>query len=216
MTARGAGHRRRQSGCPCAGRAERPSGGCSAGGRPFASGRCRGGVRVTRGSGEVSGRYRGLSAGQGGSVTLDGAAVLVKPSAANQQFAADRAKQDAAGTQGGATYTAGGGGNTQIGEGGITSPGGNGGTAGSRVAVAKTPPRRFYGSATLDATRAGRDAARIAEEVPQHLNSLMGADVEVTLEIQARVPEGVPENVVRTVTENCRVLKFDTHAFEQE
>jgi hypothetical protein len=43
-----------------------------------------------------------------------------------------------------------------------------------------------------------------------------GADVEVTIEIQARVPDAVPENVVRTVTENCRVLKFDSHAFEEE
>lgn len=45
---------------------------------------------------------------------------------------------------------------------------------------------------------------------------LMGADVTVTLEIQAQVPAGAPDNIVRTVTENCRTLKFSDHGFEKE
>jgi hypothetical protein len=68
----------------------------------------------------------------------------------------------------------------------------------------------------LDATRVGRDAGRIAEEVIAHLVGLTGADVTVTLEIQANVPSGVPANVVRTVTENGRTLKFDSQGFEEE
>jgi hypothetical protein len=44
----------------------------------------------------------------------------------------------------------------------------------------------------------------------------MGADVHVTMEIQAVVPAGVPDNVVRTVTENSRTLKFKTQGFERE
>ena len=40
--------------------------------------------------------------------------------------------------------------------------------------------------------------------------------MEVTLEIQAYIPDGAPEHVVRVVTENCRTLKFRTHAFETE
>jgi hypothetical protein len=43
-----------------------------------------------------------------------------------------------------------------------------------------------------------------------------GVLVTVTLEIEAEVSPGVPENVVRTVTENSRTLKFDSHGFEQE
>jgi hypothetical protein len=35
-----------------------------------------------------------------------------------------------------------------------------------------------------------------------HLAGLPGAQVTVTLEIQARLPEGAPEHVVRTVNEN--------------
>ncbi len=42
------------------------------------------------------------------------------------------------------------------------------------------------------------------------------ANVRVTLEIQAEVPGGAPENVVRTVTENSRTLKFTSQGFESE
>jgi hypothetical protein len=68
----------------------------------------------------------------------------------------------------------------------------------------------------LDPTRVGRDAGRIAEEVIAHLVGLTGSDVKVTLEIEASVPGGVPANVVRTVTENGRTLKFTSQGFESE
>ena len=76
--------------------------------------------------------------------------------------------------------------------------------------------RRFYGSVVLDSTRVGRDAGRIAEEVIAHLASLPGAEVRVTLEIDASIPDGASENVVRTVTENARTLKFGSQGFETE
>jgi len=76
-------------------------------------------------------------------------------------------------------------------------------------------PRRFFASVTLDETRIGRDAGRIAEEVVQHLADLPGATVEVTMEIQVRMPDGASEQVVRTVTENCKTLKFKSHGFEE-
>ena len=44
----------------------------------------------------------------------------------------------------------------------------------------------------------------------------MGATVRVTLEIEAEIPDGAPDNVVRTVTENGRTLKFDSQGFEKE
>jgi hypothetical protein len=69
---------------------------------------------------------------------------------------------------------------------------------------------------TLDSTRVGRDAGRIADEVIAHLAGLVGSTVKVTLEIDAQAPGGVPENVVRTVTENSRTLKFNTQGFEEE
>jgi hypothetical protein len=80
----------------------------------------------------------------------------------------------------------------------------------------KNRPKRFHGSVNLDPARVGRDAGRIADEVIAHLVGLVGSTVKVTLEIEATVEAGTPENVVRTVTENSRTLKFTTHGFEEE
>ncbi len=77
-------------------------------------------------------------------------------------------------------------------------------------------PKRFHGSVTLDSARVGRDASAIADEVISHLAGIVGSKVTVTLEIEAEVPSGVPENVVRTVTENSRTLKFTNQGFERE
>lgn len=62
----------------------------------------------------------------------------------------------------------------------------------------------------------GRDAGRVAEEVIAHLAGLVGARVRVTLEIEANLPSGAPDQVVRTVTENSRTLKFSSQGFEDE
>jgi hypothetical protein len=44
----------------------------------------------------------------------------------------------------------------------------------------------------------------------------VGSKVTVTLEVEAEIPTGAPDNVVRTVTENSRTLKFTSHGFEKE
>jgi hypothetical protein len=88
---------------------------------------------------------------------------------------------------------------------------------GSNDSQESTPVlRRFYGSVEIDPLRINRDAPAIANEIIQHLTRLKGATVKIVLEIEADVPDGVPDDVVRTVTENCRTLKFNTHGFEQE
>ena len=79
-----------------------------------------------------------------------------------------------------------------------------------------TPPTRFHGSVSLDSARVGFDASRIADEVISHLSGLTGANVTVTLEIQAEVPKGAPDHVVRTVTENCQTLNFANQGFEKD
>ena len=56
----------------------------------------------------------------------------------------------------------------------------------------------------------------VAEEVVQHLSTLPGANVEVSLEIQVRVPDGAPDDAVRAVSENCRTLKFESFGFEDD
>jgi len=84
------------------------------------------------------------------------------------------------------------------------------------VQPVEQPPKRFYGSVTLDPTRVGRDAGRIADEVISHLAGLIGSKVTVTLEIEVDIPSGAPEHVIRVVTENSRTLKFTNHGFEKE
>ena len=63
-------------------------------------------------------------------------------------------------------------------------------------------------SAQLYPTRVGRDVQRLMEEVINHLSSGDGAQVEVSLEVNARAPEGLSPQVVRTVSENCRTLRL--------
>ncbi len=155
---------------------------------------------------EARGRYKGLRGGQAGQVLLDGHALLVKPDAAAPQIEAESRKLDPAlgGKTGGGPVT-------------VTGGGTDGGGRGGGPAVIETPPtlRRFHGSVELDPLRLGRDAGRIAEEVVQHLTRLVGAQVRVTLEIEAELPDGASEKLVRDVTENCRTLKFDTYGFEE-
>lgn len=76
--------------------------------------------------------------------------------------------------------------------------------------------KRFHGAVTLDPARVGRDAGKIAEEVISHLVGLVGAEVSVTLEIEAKIPGGAPDQVRRIVTENGRTLKFVSQGFEEE
>jgi hypothetical protein len=54
------------------------------------------------------------------------------------------------------------------------------------------------------------------KKVISHLEGLVGSKVKVTMEIDAEIPSGTPDNVVRTVSENSRTLKFISQGFEKE
>lgn len=153
---------------------------------------------------EASGQYRGLRAGKqvsGLLSELDG--LLVKPDVAQAQL--DAQTQETGGQPRG----------NGNGDGGHPKPPVTGGETGEQPA-ARQQPTRYYGNVVLDLARVGRDAGRIADEVIAHLTGLVGADVKVTLEIEARIPSGAPEHVVRTVTENSRTLKFSAQGFESD
>ncbi|MBP8788052.1 MAG: DUF499 domain-containing protein [Azonexus sp.] len=155
---------------------------------------------------EVAGRYRGLRGGV--MLALADAhapGLLVKPEVAGKQMDAEQAA-----------------GSSNFGHSGPSTATGAGPTPTPGAAAPGEPPlaaarlRRFHGTAVLDATRVGRDAGRIGEEVIAHLSGLIGARVTVTLEIAAEIPDGAPDNVVRTVTENSRTLRFSSQGFEKE
>jgi hypothetical protein len=155
---------------------------------------------------EASGRYLGLRGGQNVAVDEDSPfGLLVKPEVAWKQMEADK-PAPVAPTSGG-TITAGNTTNPPVTPSATTEP----------AKPAEAPkPKRFHGTVNLDPQRVGRDAGKIAEEVIAHITSLIGADVTVRLDIEASVSSGVPDNVVRTVTENARTLKFTSQGFEVE
>ena len=159
---------------------------------------------------EEKDRYLALRAGATGSVVLDSSSVLVKPSVAQEQLNAEPSGSSS-GANNPAGTTAGGGGTSFGGGNGTPGHSGSTGTAGGGVTAA---PERFYGRITLDATRLGRDAGQVAQEVVQHLVSQLDAEVIVKLEIDAKVAEGINEDLQRIISENARTLGFDIYDFE--
>lgn len=150
-------------------------------------------------------RYRGLIAGRMHSIIVNPQALVVKPDVAARQLEQELEVPAAAEKSGKPTET-----------------GSDGerptGTTGKPQAPTKPETKlcRFYGSVALDPLRIGTQAGQIGEEVIQHLAALPSAEVEVTLEIQIKVPDGIPDDKVRIVTENCTTLGFDSQEFEKE
>jgi len=151
---------------------------------------------------DAAGRYRGLRAGQSVTVTSDGHGLLVRPDVAARQMDAEVSPTPPDAGPGSKVDSGGPG----------PEPDGHGQSPDHPV----TSFRRFHGSVRVDSTRVGRDAARIAEEVIAHLVAQAGAEVTVTLEIEARLPNGAADQLIRTVTENCRTLKFESQGFERD
>lgn len=138
------------------------------------------------------GHYIGLVAGKLPIVILDDNSVIVKPEVAKAQL------------------------EKMEGLGGLElkpePPHGPGGEATPTEKVL----RRFHGSVDLDATRMGRDAGQIADEIISHLAGLVGSNVKITVEIEAESDDGFPEEITRIVVENGKTLKFTNIGFEEE
>ena len=176
-------------------------------------------------------RYLGLKAGQQVQVTLNANSVLVKPEVAAAQFAAEAAAAVSLSTPVGTTMAYSG--PPSLPGAAVSERSGTGTLEPSPLfAPAPTPTitpgqsappvaeepkfHRFYGSVKINPRMMNNDAGKIMEEVVLHLTRRYGANVQVTLEIQAHIPDGVPEETVRTVTENCRTLRFEGFGFEEE
>ncbi len=152
---------------------------------------------------EPTSRYRGLRSGAQMTITQDDSGLLVQSGVARRQIDQETVPPRSAGTDTG---------NTPSPTSGQTQP-----TAQPSGPIQPLKPKRYHGTVTLDPARVGRDAGRIADEVVTHLVGLVGSSVRVTLEIEADIPAGTPDNVVRTVTENSRTLKFASNSgFEKD
>ncbi|MGO9270356.1 MAG: Swt1 family HEPN domain-containing protein, partial [Terriglobia bacterium] len=152
---------------------------------------------------ESNQRYRGLKHGGQFGISADDTGLLVKPEVARQQIDAETAPPTPLGADSGC----------------VSAPPIGGVQLPAEVPAPSQPPKpkRYHGTVVLDSARVGRDASKIADEVITHLVGLVGSNVKITLEIDADIPAGVPDNVVRTVTENSRTLKFESNSgFEKE
>ncbi len=159
------------------------------------------GFALADGYDEAAQRYLGLQpGGRTVSVLPDSAALVVKPEAAREQLDAELPPSPSQPAE------------TPNGPGqGESSP-----PTPAQPLDDETKLRRFHGTVNLNPTRVGLDASVIAEEVIAHLAGLVGAQVTVTLDIAAHLPDGAPGHTVRTVNENSRTLKFDSHGFEEK
>jgi predicted AAA+ superfamily ATPase len=155
---------------------------------------------------EKARRYRGLRGGRVESIGADDTGLLVKASVARAQLDAEVAPfQPNPGLP------------PSLGPGNL-EPRPTPGTLPAAPPRVPAPRvlRRFHGTVALDATRVGRDASRIADEVIAHLGGQPGAEVTVIMDIAVRLPDGASEHTVRVVSENARELKFSSHGFEEE
>lgn len=149
---------------------------------------------------EEKGKYFNLQAGTGINPSISPHSLIVKPESAQKQFEAEKEKQSLKPKP-------------------QPDPKPNHGDDPDPKRDPKPEPpklQRFHGNVEIDAMRMNRDASAIANEVIQHLTALSGAKVKVTLEIEAEIPDGTPDDVVRTVVENCKTLKFQDQSFEAE
>jgi predicted AAA+ superfamily ATPase len=138
---------------------------------------------------DADGRYVGLVAGKIPDVHMDSTAVLVKPDAARRQMTP------------------------------APAPGGDGGNGPTHKKAEPTTtetklPVKFFGRVSLEPIRLLRDVGDIAEAIVRQLGKAGKTEITIRLEIDADCESGFSEEVQRTVTENARTLKFDSHEFE--
>ncbi|HNV69831.1 MAG TPA: hypothetical protein PKO06_09050, partial [Candidatus Ozemobacteraceae bacterium] len=158
--------------------------------------------------GKTDQKYEGFSFGKPTSLAIDGALLLIEPSAAAAFEAAQKppevVKPDPVPPDGKPVPP--------------TAPGGGKGKPEPTPPGPKKGPamKRFFGSVEVDPVKAKIELAKIVDEVLVHLASKHGVNVTVTLEINAEAPQGFDEATQRTAKENGRLLNFKTLSFEEE
>ncbi|HEY9472985.1 MAG TPA: AAA family ATPase, partial [Mycobacteriales bacterium] len=183
------------------------------------------GFALAAGFDEATGRYTGLVLPGGdahfGQVT--DATLLVRPDLAIAQDEEDRRPDPVPDPDPEPSPGAGAGPDTGTGGGTGPEPGarsghGSGPGPGLRPDPEPAPPRntRYFGVYRVSTERYGRDLANLGQEILSQLAAVDGADLEVTVEVHARRPEGFPDDKVRTVLENARTLHFTQSGFEDD
>lgn len=150
-------------------------------------------------------KYAGLLFGQGGGVYLDESALLVHPDVAAKIVA----EAEAATTPMASLSPA-----TGISKKTASSPSMVG--VGGAVPTKEAPPQRFHGTVAVSDQDPIGSFAEIVENVIQQFTAKYGTSVTITVDVEARSPDGFDAKLVRVVKENATTLKFKTAEFESE
>lgn len=136
---------------------------------------------------------------------------LVKPTLANALIDAELARSAPADSASTATAT------------GSSTPGasdqfwGTGKPAESGISKPiKGSKRRFHGTITLRHDVFREKAGEVSREVAAQLAKVVGSNVRIIVEVVADSDDGFRDDVLRSVSENCRTLKFDSFEFEED
>lgn len=151
-------------------------------------------------SGEEEGRYINLTLGDARPMVYE-SDVLVRPDVARSQIDKDRAKLSSSADKDEGT-TEGVGSN---GASGVGNEVGAGTTSIHSDGVSEVQPVEFLMDKQLDPVRVNHDVQLILEEVVSHLER-EGANIELTLHVEAYTDGGFDVPLVRMVSENCKTL----------
>lgn len=163
-------------------------------------------------TGKEGDKYLGFVYGRGALPMLDDSSILISREAAkeyrDQEIAeAEKAEAErASNVQAGATTTP-----SSSGDKAVPFSGGTQDAITSPAAIKK----QFYGSIELDAVRAKMDFSTIVDEIVEQFTAKLGVDVTISIDIQAKSPDGFDEALQRTIKENCNVLRFNNAEFDE-
>ena len=85
-----------------------------------------------------------------------------------------------------------------------------------RDPVSRSTKKRFFGITALDPILAKKQFADVVDEVVQQFTTKVGSEVKITVEVQAQLPLALTKSMQRSVSENCKTLKFSSFDFETE
>jgi hypothetical protein len=86
-------------------------------------------------------------------------------------------------------------------------PGGSGGVT-DPAPKPEPLPTKFKGTINLSSERPARDFGKVVDGIIDQITNIEGAEINLTLEIHADVPNGIEKNKQRTLIENANTLGF--------
>lgn len=159
--------------------------------------------------------FEGLLFGTAGAIYLDDTSVLIRPDAAQEAMGQTEVeRRGGSGPLGDQEPQ----GDQQLGLAGL-----DGGVSGTKNKPKRSssPParaamRRFHGTVAIDRHDPIGSFTEIVQNVIEAFSSQYGTEVTLSVDIEARRPEGFETKTVRVVSENAGTLHFKTAEFEED